>query len=38
MKQQSISTTEEVHNNNETSPLDFSRLINGDKRKNPFLK
>ncbi|XP_073944314.1 humpty dumpty [Choristoneura fumiferana] len=37
MKQQSIST-EEVHNNNETSPLDFSRLINGDKRKNPFLK
>ncbi|XP_026757832.2 protein downstream neighbor of son homolog [Galleria mellonella] len=38
MKQPSISGSEEIKPNGKAEDLNFSRLINGDKRKNPFSK
>ncbi|XP_059050147.1 protein downstream neighbor of son homolog [Achroia grisella] len=38
MKQPTASNCEETKSNGNQEDLDFSRLINGDKRKNPFSK
>lgn len=38
MRQPSTSIAEETSSHKPTVDLDFSRILNGDKRKNPFSK